>query len=102
MCSVHGGWARRLYSDLSEYEHSRPRFRNVDMWQSNGPVFSAGVFSSVLSSFYETAALSFLMVKMARPRFVLPAKARGIWATAAIRTSKIAIAAYDSLFKVRT
>lgn len=35
-----GGWARRLFSDLSEYEHSRPNFRNIDMWESNGPVFS--------------------------------------------------------------
>lgn len=35
-----GGWARRLFSQLSEYEHSRPRFRNADMWESNGPVFS--------------------------------------------------------------
>jgi len=26
-----GGWARRLFSDLSEYEHSRPQFRNADM-----------------------------------------------------------------------
>jgi hypothetical protein len=47
-----GGWARRLYSDLSEYEHSRPKFRNFDMWQSNGPVFSPHAFTTVAANFY--------------------------------------------------
>ena len=40
-----GGWARRLFSKLSEYEHCRPNFRNVDMWESNGPVFSPKAFA---------------------------------------------------------
>jgi len=32
-----GGWARRLYSELSDYTHSRPTFTNADLWASNGP-----------------------------------------------------------------
>jgi hypothetical protein len=67
-----GGWARRLFSDLSEYEHSRPKFRNADMWESNGPVFSSTAFTRLAASFFETAALCFLMVKMGRPRFRCP------------------------------
>jgi hypothetical protein len=94
----HGGWARRLYSDLSEYEHSRPKFRNVDMWQSNGPVFSPRAFTAVAASFYETSAICFLLVKMARPKFVLPAKAQEIWTSTAIRPSRIAIVVHDWMF----
>jgi len=96
-----GGWVRRLYSSLSEYEHSRPKFRNVDMWESNGPVFSSRAFTTVAANFYETSALCFLLVKMSRPKFLLPAKAHEIWTSATIRPSKIAIVAYASLFKAK-
>jgi len=96
-----GGWARRLYSSLSEYEHSRPKFRNVDMWDSNGPVFSSGAFTSVAANFYETSALCFLLVKISRPKFVLPAKAHEIWESTTIHPSQVAVLAYTSLFKVR-
>jgi len=55
-----GGWARRLYSELSEYEHARPNFRNADLWKSNGPVFSPSAFGQLVAKFFETAALCFL------------------------------------------
>lgn len=93
-----GGWARRLYSDLSEYEHSRPQFRNADMWESNGPVFSPTAFTRLVAGFCETAALCFLMMKMARPRFRLPTKAEEIWASKIIMPSKIAALSREILF----
>jgi hypothetical protein len=93
-----GGWARRLFSDLSEYEHSRPNFRNADMWESNGPVFSPTAFTRLGTAFFETAALSFLMVRMARPRFLLPEKAKEIWDSKIIQPSRIAIRSREILF----
>jgi hypothetical protein len=93
-----GGWARRLFSDLSEYEHSRPNFRNVDMWESNGPVFSPKAFTRFAAAFFETAALCFLMVKMARPRFSLPEKAKEIWELKLVLPSRIAVSAREILF----
>ena len=93
-----GGWARRLFSDLSEYEHSRPSFRNIDMWESNGPVFSPKAFTRFAAVFFETAALCFLMVKMARPRFSLPERAKEIWESQLVRPSTIAVASRDVLF----
>ena len=92
------GWARRLYSDMSEYEHARPNFRNADLWESNGPVFSPKAFTSLGAYFFETAVLCFLMVKMARPRFLLPPKAAEIWGLKFIRPSKIAIRSREILF----
>jgi Cu/Ag efflux pump CusA len=38
------------------------------MWETNGPVFSVNAFAGFAAAFFETAALCFLMVKMARPR----------------------------------
>jgi hypothetical protein len=96
--SDNGGWARRLFSDLSEYEHSRPKFRNTDMWESNGPVFSPTAFIRLAAGLFETAALCFLMIKTARPRFLLPEKARGIWESKIIRPSRIAILSRDILY----
>jgi hypothetical protein len=34
-----GGFARRLFSELSSYTHGGPSFTNADIWQSNGPLF---------------------------------------------------------------
>lgn len=96
-----GGWARRLYSDLSEYEHSRPKFRNVDMWQSNGPVFGPKAFTEAAARFAETSALCFLLVKMARPKFMLPTRAKELWASDTISPSQIALVAYGELFRQR-
>lgn len=93
-----GGWARRLFSDLSEYEHSRPNFRNIDMWESNGPVFSPKAFTQFAAAFFEAAALCFLMVKMARPRFSLPEKAAEIWDSELVQPSRIAILSREILF----
>lgn len=93
-----GGWARRLFSDLSEYEHSRPNFRNADMWESNGPVFSPTAFTQLGAGFFDTAALCFLMVKMARPRFALPEKSKEIWDSKIIQPSRIAILSREILF----
>lgn len=94
-----GGWARRLYSDLSEYEHSRPKFRNVDMWESNGPVFSSEAFTTFAMRFYETSALCFLMVKMARPAFVMPKSAQDLWKSTSFQPSAVAALAHRILFK---
>jgi hypothetical protein len=94
-----GGWARRLYSDLSEYEHARPNFRNADLWESNGPVFSPKAFTRFGAYFFETAALCFLMVRMARDRFSLPPRAAETWSLKMIRPSKIAIRVREILFE---
>src|SRR5260221_13253591 len=29
-----GGWARRLYSELCQYSHSRPNYTNAGLWNS--------------------------------------------------------------------
>jgi hypothetical protein len=68
------------------------------MWQSNGPIFSPQAFKVATARFLETSALCFLMVKLGRPKFILPAKAMEIWTSTTIRPSKIAVLAYKNLY----
>lgn len=93
-----GGWARRLYSNLSSFEHSSPTCRNGDMWQSNGPVFAPRAFSETASTFLETSSLCFLLVKMARPLFIFPQEAHALNQSELIGASRIVVAAYQQLF----
>ena len=93
-----GGWARRLYSDLSDYSHSRPSFTNVDMWQSNGPVYVPDAFVLNAEMYFQTSALCFILVKLARPDFVLPQAALQLFGSDRIRPMKIARVAYEYLY----
>ena len=67
-----GGWARRLYSALSNYSHSRPGHTDADARQSNGPIYVPKTFVQTVGMHIEVAAFAFIMVKLARPGFALP------------------------------
>jgi hypothetical protein len=62
-----GGWARSLYDRLCAYAHSRGGYNNADFWESNGPVYRPKAFSLVLTEFWETLALSYLLLKLGWP-----------------------------------
>lgn len=47
----------------------------------------------------QVSALCFIMVKLARPAFVLPKDAQQIFGSSKIRPMKIALRAYEYLFK---
>ncbi len=94
-----GGWARRLYSDLSNYSHTRPGFASGDMWASNGPIYVTKAFVSTVEMQLQVSALCFIMAKLARPTFVLPNDAQQIFGSPIIRPMKIALTAYEYLFK---
>lgn len=93
-----GGWARRLYSELSNYSHTRPGFTNVDMWASNGPIYVHEAFMSTVDIYLQVSAMCFIMVKLGRPTFSLPHDALQIFEAPKIKSMKIARAAYEHLF----
>lgn len=95
-----GGWARRLYFELSEYEHSRPPCTNSAMWQSNGPIYAPESFRRVAVKFFETSALCYLLTRVCRPTFVMPQKSLQLFQSDRIRPMKIAYVAYVYLFHV--
>jgi hypothetical protein len=65
--SQNGGFARRLFSELSNFTHGGPAFTNADIWQSNGPIFVPQAFETWASIFVKTCALGVLKAKLAQP-----------------------------------
>ncbi len=70
--TTQGGWSRRLYFTLSNYAHSRPRFANADIWESNGPVYVPKAFSQFATLFVETFIFTTLLARLARGGVELP------------------------------
>jgi len=79
-----GGWMRQLYDKVSRYSHGRPLFNNTSLWQSNGPIYVGRAVAIVAGLFIETLVASYVLVKLCRPDFELPAEARDILETKAL------------------
>jgi hypothetical protein len=96
--TISGGWARRLHSDLSNFSHSRPSFSNVDIWQSNGPIYIHEAFVRTVEMYLQTSALCFLVVKLGKPNFVLPPEAMQVFQTTDRPWSNLARQTFQYLF----
>lgn len=95
-----GGWARRLYSELSNYAHSRPTFTNADMWASNGPIYEPKAFELTFELLLQVYALCYyILVKVSRPSFVLPEPCKELLKSGTLAWMKIAYHSYDYLFQ---
>jgi len=93
-----GGWARRLYSQLSNYSHSRPGFTDFDMWDSTGPIYEPKAFIQATQLYLETSMLCFTLEKLGRPDFILPQPALQLYESERVHPTGIARAAYEYLF----
>jgi len=62
------GFARRLFSELSNFTHGGPEFTNADMWQdSTGPIFVLQAFKRWIGVFAKTYSFGVLEAKLAHP-----------------------------------
>ena len=93
------GWARKTYSRLSEFTHARPTATMARMWGgSNGPVYVSFSFGTVYALYLETAAISWVLLKLARPKFELPPTASHLFHSKNVRSAKVAIYSYEFLW----
>lgn len=67
-----GGFARRIYSGISEFSHSRPGYSDGDMRESNGPIYVSSLFKHVAWLQSETLGLCFVLLLIGRPKQHLP------------------------------
>jgi hypothetical protein len=74
-----GGWLRQLYQKLSKYSHGRPLYNNTSLWQSNGPIYVGRALAIATGLFIEMFAACYIIVKLCRPDFELPPKAREVF-----------------------
>lgn len=62
------GFARRLFTELSQFTHGGPAFTNGDLWEgSNGPIFVSKSFERWSVKFANAFALGVLEAKLAQP-----------------------------------
>jgi hypothetical protein len=60
------------YQMLCNYTHSRPDASDGALWQSNGPVYNSAAIKLTFFSTLLVFALCHLLVRLARPTFVMP------------------------------
>lgn len=66
------GFARRLFSELSQFTHGGPAFTNADLWDgSNGPIFVPKAFEKWSATFARAYALGVLQAKLAQPKITV-------------------------------
>jgi len=95
-----GGWARKLYSELSDFAHSRPTHSSAIMWEgSNGPIYVPASFGKVYALYLDTVALGYVLVKLARPSFGLLEATRYLFRSPHVLPSKVAVYAYECLWQ---
>jgi hypothetical protein len=92
-----GGWARRLYSELSNYSHSKPTYANADMWASNGPIYQRKTFQMTTNLIIQTFAFCFILVKIYRPAYSLPETCKQLYQSGEFPWMNIALHTYDYL-----
>lgn len=62
-------WLNSRYAVLCYYAHSRAGYNNADFWESNGPIFVESALHTVEREFRETLALTYLLVRLAWPKY---------------------------------
>jgi len=93
------GWARVLFSRLSEFSHSIPNRTSAKMWEgSNGPIYVTESFGNLFALYLENIALEYILVKLARLDFKKPSQVKHLFQSATARPSKVAIYAYEFLW----
>ena len=95
-----GGFARRIYSGISEFSHSRPGHADSDMRESNGPIYVGSAFKHVAWMQFETLGLCFLLVLIARPKQRLPEVVVELFKDVKRLKSRVTRAAFEFLYPV--
>jgi hypothetical protein len=91
----------KTFRQLCNFTHSRPDSSDGSLWQSNGPVYT---HEAAMLTFFTTVsvyAICYLLVRIARPSFVLPPDSRILfeeeWVPNRERTAK----AFEQLYEER-
>ncbi len=92
------GVVREIHGNLSRYVHGRSGHTNVDIWQSNGPVWVWEGFTQFWVDYCDTMALCYVLGKIGWPPFKLRRCARELFGATSERWHNIASAAVEEFF----
>jgi len=93
-----GGFARRIFSGISNYTHSRPGHTDSDMRESNGPIYVKSAFNHVAWMQFETLGTCFVLLLIARPKQPLPESAIELFRDVKRLKSRVTRAAFEFLY----
>ena len=71
-----GEYPDLLFQKLSSFTHSRPNSSDGALWNSNGPIFKHDAIVLTFMTTLSVYAFCYLLIRIARPNFVLPADSR--------------------------
>lgn len=89
-----------LYKDLSDFAHGRRGSTNVDLWQSNGPIWVPEALEQVFDLLLDTMAACYLLMAGGWLEFQLPGEARDLFGTRSHRWSQFGPDLLTTRFKV--
>jgi hypothetical protein len=92
------GVLAEMYANLCRYAHSRTGNTNVDIWQSNGPVWVDRGFRQFWIDYCDTIAICFVLLKLGWPAVVLPEMTRPLFAAVSPRWHGLGEAVEAELF----
>lgn len=97
--SYPGGWAWKLHSSLNNFVHAKPSYSHVDLWKgSTGPIYVPQSFWKISALYCETLALIHVLIKISRPKFLLPTEVLYFFKFPKVRPSKLAVYTYQFLW----
>jgi hypothetical protein len=96
---IDAGWARDLFSELSNFVHGRPPYSEGALWEgSNGPVFIRSSFGRVYAHYLDVCALFYVLVKLCRSEIPLPSESHWLFKSRNIHPSKVSVYCFEYLW----
>jgi hypothetical protein len=97
-----GGFARRLFSGISDFSHSRPGRADGDMRDSNGPIYVRSAFEHAAWIHFEVIGLCFVLALIARPKLVALPSVIDLFGDETRVQSRVTRAAFEQLCSAKT
>ncbi len=93
------GWARTLFSKLSNFAHANPVHSDASLWEgSNGPIFISESFGKICALYLDTCALIYVLAKICRRDLDLKHAVRWLFGSKKIKPSKVAYFSFSYLW----
>ena len=93
------GWARYLFSELSNFAHGRPTHSEGALWEgSTGPVFVPASFGRVYAHYLDTCALLYVLAKLGRPEMTTPPECQWIFKSRNVHPSLVSVCCFEYLW----
>jgi len=93
-----GALLSSAYQKLCNYTHARPDAGYGVLWQSNGPVYNDEAIRLTFFSSLAVYALCYLLVRLARPRFMMPEGSEILFELDWMPNHALLVRAYADLF----